>query len=336
MSTGGHWGDAPVDIKAEANGIAPPSFTLPFPDRPEIITANALKLIDLTPNERNKFIFKNLITHLHQFVSETSITTEEWMKTIEFLTAVGQTCSPIRQEFILLSDTLGVSALVDSINNPIVKGGTESSVLGPFFTEDAPEIAAGDSIASEGKGDYMYVEGKVLSTDGTPIPDAIIETWETDGHGFYDTQYAVREKPDCRGRLRTGPDGSYAYRAVTPIPYPIPGDGPVGQMLLALGRHNMRPNHLHIMVEAPGFRKLVTAFYPEGDEWLTSDAVFGVKKSLIVNLKEVNDDAEARKRGFPKGGTFKLLQFDIVLIPEEESKVALEQAREERARNASA
>ncbi|PSS36963.1 hypothetical protein PHLCEN_2v1179 [Hermanssonia centrifuga] len=296
-----------------------------------------LKLVDLTPDEyvpimshdhtlysrrpfrRHKFLVKNLVTHLHQFVNETR---------------VGQTCTPIRQEFILLSDVLGVSALVDAINNPTVKGGTASSVLGPFFTEDALDVALGDSIASEGKGDYMYVEGRVISTDGTPIPDAIIETWETDENGFYDTQYLERDKPDCRGRLHSGPEGKFGYRAVVPVPYPIPGDGPVGELLIALGRHNMRPNHLHLMVEAPGFRKLITALYPEGDEWLSSDAVFGVKKSLVVKLTEVKDDTEARQRGFPRGGSFKLLKFDIVLVPEAESQAALEEATRERARNA--
>ncbi|KAJ3544543.1 hypothetical protein NM688_g5729 [Phlebia brevispora] len=324
------------ETKALPNGIPPPPFDLPFPDKPEVITANLLKLIELCKDERRRFIFKNMITHMHQFVQETSITTEEWMNTIEFLTRVGKKCTPIRQEFILLSDTLGVSALVDAINNPVVKGATESSVLGPFFTVDAPDVAMGDSIASEGSGDYMYVEGKITSTDGTPVSDAIIETWETNGHGYYDTQLPVREKPDCRGRLHSGPDGSYGYRAVVPVSYPVPGDGPVGELLLALNRHNMRPNHLHIMVEAPGFRKLTTAFYPEGDEWLTSDTVFGVKKSLMVKLADVNDDAEARKRGFPNGGPFKLLKFDIVLVPEEQSKAMLEKTIQERAKNAPA
>ncbi|KAI0346414.1 aromatic compound dioxygenase [Trametopsis cervina] len=325
-----------VANKAVGNGLPPPPFPLPYPEKAETITSNLLKLVELAPSDRQKFIFKNLITHLHHFVSETSITTEEWMTTIQFLTRTGQTCTPIRQEFILLSDVLGVSALVDAINNPPINGATESSVLGPFFTEDAPELDTGDSIASEGKGDYMYVEGRVLSTDGKPIPNAIIETWETDGNGNYDTQYAVRDKPDCRGRLHSREDGTYGYRAVVPVPYPIPGDGPVGDLLLSLGRHNMRPNHLHLMVEAPGYQKLVTALYPEGDEWLASDAVFGVKKSLVVSLKEVNDDAEAKKRGFPKGGSFKLLTHDIVLVSAEDSKRARERFASERARNASA
>ncbi|OSX60822.1 hypothetical protein POSPLADRAFT_1040249 [Postia placenta MAD-698-R-SB12] len=326
---------APVpNEKAVPNGNPPPPFYLPFPDRPELITENLLKLVELTPDPRHKFLARTLITHLHQFVNETSLTTEEWMTAIQFLTRVGQTCTPLRQEFVLLSDTLGVSALVDAINNPPISGGTESSVLGPFFTEDAPDVENGESIASEGKGEYMYVEGRVLSTDGTPVSGATVETWETDALGYYDTQYEHRDKPDCRGRLRTDKDGKYGYRAVVPVAYPIPGDGPVGAMVVKLGRHNMRPNHLHMMIEAPGFNKLTTALYPEGDQWLSSDAVFGVKKSLVVSLRDVYDDAESRKRGFPKGGSFKLLQHDIILVPEADSKAARAQYARERAEKA--
>ncbi|KAA1472435.1 aromatic compound dioxygenase [Dentipellis sp. KUC8613] len=325
---------AQVNDHAVSNGIAPPALDLPFPDKPEIITANLLKLTELTPDPRTRFVFRNLITKLHEFVNETSLTTEEWMTTIQFLTRTGQTCTNIRQEFILLSDVLGVSALVDAINNPLIGTSTESSVLGPFFTEDAPELEHGDSIASEGKGEYMYVEGRVLSTTGEPVPNATIETWETDENGFYDTQYSQRDKPDCRGRLRSNAKGEYGYRAVVPVAYPIPGDGPVGDLLLALGRHNMRPNHLHLMVEAPGYKKLITALYPEGDDYLSSDAVFGVKKSLVVTYNQVDDEAEARKRGFPTGSKFKLLTFDIILVTNEESQAALAQRAKEHANGA--
>ncbi|EGO03710.1 hypothetical protein SERLA73DRAFT_175311 [Serpula lacrymans var. lacrymans S7.3] len=313
--------DTSSDVHAAvSNGIPPPDFELPFPDGPEIITANLLKLTELTPDPRTKFIFQNLVKYLHQFVKATNLSTEEWMLAINFLTRVGQTCTPLRQEMILLSDVLGVSALVDSLNNPVTEGATESSVLGPFFTEDAADVALGDSIASEGKGDYMYVEGSIKTTEGKPVPDAVIETWETDADGFYDTQYADRTHPDCRGRLRSGKDGKFGYRAVVPVAYPIPVDGPVGDLLMALNRHNIRPNHLHMIIEAPGFNKLVTAFYPEGDKYVYSDCVFGVKKSLVVTLKDIKDDNEARKRGFPNGGSFKLLELNLVLLSEEQKK----------------
>ncbi|KZT23644.1 aromatic compound dioxygenase [Neolentinus lepideus HHB14362 ss-1] len=321
----------PQQGRAVSNGIPPPNLDLPYPDRPELITQNLLKLTELCPDERKKYIFKNLITHIHHFINETSITTEEWMSTIQFLTRIGQTCTPLRQEFILLSDVLGISALVDALNNPPVSGGTESSVLGPFFTEDAPDVNNGDSIASEGKGEYMYVEGQVIDTHGKPVPNALIETWETDEFGFYDTQYPGREKPDCRGRLRTDKDGKYGYRAVVPVAYPIPGDGPVGELLLMLNRHNMRPNHLHLMIEAPGYQTLTTALYPKGDDWLASDAVFGVKKSLVVSLKDVDNEQQARQCGFPHGSHFKLLKHDIVLVPVAESKAAREQYAREHA-----
>jgi protocatechuate 3,4-dioxygenase beta subunit len=321
--------DAP-GVKATSNGIPAPSFDLPLADRPDTITANIQKLTEQTPNPRHRFIFKALIKHLHQFVNETSLTTDEWMAAIDFLTRTGQKCTPLRQEVILLSDVLGVSALVDSLNNPVAGGATENSVLGPFFTEDAADVDFGESIASEGKGDYMYVEGRILTTDGQPIPNAVIDTWETDADGYYDTQYTNRSFPDCRGRLRSDDDGKFGYRAVVPVAYPVPGDGPVGELLLLLGRHNMRPNHLHVMVEAPGFHKLVTAFYPDGCDYIRSDCVFGVKKSLVVTLKDVVDDEEARKRGFPNGGSFKLLQYDIVLLTEEQSAMMRAGAEEER------
>ncbi|KAL0959722.1 hypothetical protein HGRIS_011414 [Hohenbuehelia grisea] len=300
---------------AVSNGIPPPALDLPFPETPEKITENLKLLNEGTSDPRNHFIFKKLVEHLHDFIRETNITTEEWMNTINFLTRVGQTCTPVRQEFILLSDTLGVSALVDNLNNPRIGNATESSVLGPFFVEDAPEVEHGHSIASEGKGEYMFVEGRVLDMDGNPIAGAIIDTWEADDHGFYDTQY-TDEGMDCRGRLKSDTNGRYAYRAVVPYAYPIPGDGPVGELLVTLGRHNMRPAHLHLIVQAPGYRKLVTALYPEGDEYLKSDCVFGAKESLTVSLKTITDEAETRKRGFPKGDTFKLLTFDIVLAKE--------------------
>ncbi|KAH8994533.1 aromatic compound dioxygenase [Lactarius akahatsu] len=311
---------SPPEVRAAvSNGIPPPVLDLPYPDGAEVITSNILKLIELAPNPRVKFIFQNLVTKLHEFVNETRVTPEEWMTAIEFLTRTGQTCTPLRQEFILLSDVLGVSALVDALNNPPVGAATESSVLGPFFTEDAPDVPLGESIASEGKGEYLYVEGQVRTTSGAPIPGAVIETWETDDKGFYDTQYADRVVADCRGRLVTDKDGKYGYRAIVPVPYPIPGDGPVGDLLLALRRHNIRPNHLHMMIDAPGFRKLTTALYPEGDAYLPSDPVFGVKKSLVVKLVEINDEAEARKRGFSKGTKFKLLTFDFTLLNDAEA-----------------
>jgi len=307
------------DVKrAIPNGFEPRTG-LELPENPEIITRNALALNDAITDPRLKGILTNLIGKLHEFVRENNITTEEWMAAIQFLTATGHKCTDIRQEFILLSDVLGVSALVDALNHPQAGNSTQSTVLGPFFTEDAADVPLGDTIASEGKGRYLYVTGRILDTSRKPIPHATIETWETDEFGFYDTQYVHREKPDCRGRLKADAEGQYKFRAVVPVAYPIPGDGPVGELLSKMQRHNMRPAHLHMMVEARGFETLITSFYPEGDKWLSSDAVFGVKKSLVVSLKDIKSDTEARNKGFPSGGGFKLLEQDIILASHEES-----------------
>ncbi|CAE6338260.1 unnamed protein product [Rhizoctonia solani] len=317
---------APTPSKAVANAQkagAPTVDPSTLPDvsdiRPETITANVNKINSNCPDERMKFVLSRLTYHMHEFVRETSLTTDEWMAGIQFLTATGQTCTDIRQEFILLSDVLGVSALVDAIDHPKVGNSTESTVLGPFFTEDAHDIQHGESIASEDKGEYLYVSGRVVGSNGEPVADAIVDTWETDDQGFYDTQYDNRVEPDCRGRLRTGPNGEYAFRAVVPVAYPIPSDGPVGKLLAKLQRHVYRPAHLHIKIQAVGYETLVTTVFPRGDPFLTCDAVFGAKKSLVVDLKDVDDEALARKRGFKKGSKFKELEFEFVLVKKEDA-----------------
>lgn len=290
--------------------------------RPETITENVNKINSNCPDERTKFVLSRLVHHMHEFVRETSLTTDEWMAGIQFLTATGQTCTSIRQEFILLSDVFGVSALVDAIDHPKVGESTESTVLGPFFTEDAHDIEHGGAIASEDKGEYMYVSGRIVGSRGEPVPNAILDTWETDDQGLYDTQYSDRVEPDCRGRFRTGPNGEYAFRAVVPVAYPIPNDGPVGKLLSTLKRHVYRPAHLHIKIQAEGYETLVTTVFPRGGPFLTSDAVFGAKKSLIVDLKDVDDEALARKRGFKQGSKFKDLEFDFILVKKEDADAA--------------
>ncbi|KAF5383255.1 hypothetical protein D9615_004905 [Tricholomella constricta] len=285
------------------------------------ITDNVHAINSNCTDERTKFIFKSLIDHLHAFVRETSITSS-----LQVGNPIPDTnrenVRSLKPEFILLSDALGVSTLVDTINNAKPPGATEATVLGPFYTEDAHDVLIGDSIASEGKGDYMFVEGRVLDTEGNPIAGAIIDTWETDSNGLYDTQYSNREKPDCRGRLTSAKDGSYSFRAVVPVPYPIPSDGTVGNLLSRLGRHVFRPAHLHMMIEAPGFEKLTTALYFEGDPYLTSDAVFGVRTSLIVNPELVTDVAKTKARGFAEGKPHVYLKQDFILATPEEGAAA--------------
>ncbi|KIK77688.1 hypothetical protein PAXRUDRAFT_834912 [Paxillus rubicundulus Ve08.2h10] len=310
---------------ATSNGVPPPSFQLPLPDNPDIITENLLHLVGQTPNPRLRFIYQLLVQHIHAFVKETKLSTDEFIAAVEFLTRAGQTFAIPRNEMANLAGVLGVPALVWSLNNPVTGGATENDFLGPYYTDDAEDMEVGDSIASEGKGEYMYVEGRVLTTEGEPIPDAVVETWEADHNGLYDIQYVDRVRPDCRGRFRTTKDGSFKYRAIVPQPYPLESDGPVGELLISQRRHNMRPIHLHMIVEAPGYHKLVTMLYPDHCDYLRSDPVFGVKKSLVVKLEQVDDDEEARKRGFPKGGSFKLLKHDIVLLTEEQWTVIQEQ-----------
>jgi protocatechuate 3,4-dioxygenase beta subunit len=248
------------------------------------LTADAVATLADCCDPRLRTVIESLIRHVHAFVQEVELTPEEWLAGIRFLTATGQKCDDYRQEFMLLSDTLGVTALVDEIANGRRAGATEASLLGPFYTENPPEVGRGESIASAGKGVPLVVRGTVRDAAGTPIADAVMDVWGTDGSGTYDTQYA-EHVVDCRGRMRTAADGSFDFRAVVPVSYSVPTDGPVGPLLHALGRHAFRPAHLHFRITAPGYRTLVTAIYAAGDPYLRSDAVFGVHDSLIEEFR---------------------------------------------------
>ena len=246
-----------------------------------------------------------LVRHLHEFAKEVELTEQEWEIGIDFLTRTGGICSPERQEFILLSDTLGFSMLVDAINNRRPEGATENTVFGPFHVEGAPVRAMGDSISLDCKGKPCLYEGRVLDLDGRPIAGAKIDVWCDNEDGFYDVQQPdVQPKWNNRGVFLTGPDGRYSFVGIKPVSYPIPDDGPVGQMLTALGRHPFRPAHMHYLVTAPGFEKLVTHTFVGGDPYLDSDTVFGVKKSLIAPFEAVEG-----------GGTRWRSPFDFVLTP---------------------
>ncbi|RPB09944.1 aromatic compound dioxygenase [Morchella conica CCBAS932] len=282
----------------------------------ENITANTHIINSQGPDKRLQFLMHSLVSHLHDFARETRLTTDEWMGAIHFLTATGQKCTDTRQEFILLSDTLGLSMLVDAMNHPKPPGATEGTVLGPFHTHDALEFENGESICSAGKGEAMLVLCTLRDTAGRPVVGASVDIWETDETGHYDTQYADRGGPDCRGILRSGEDGFW-FKGIRPVPYPVPTDGPVGDMLLKLKRHAYRPSHMHFKINAPGFDELVTALYVRGDPYETSDAVFGVKSSLIIDLRKIEDAALAAKHGMQVGDW--LLVHDFVIITNEES-----------------
>ncbi|HEV7307217.1 intradiol ring-cleavage dioxygenase [Ensifer sp.] len=250
-------------------------------------------------DERLKQIMEVVTRKLHEAVREIEPTQEEWMDAILFLTRTGQMCNEWRQEFILLSDTLGVSMLVDAINNRKPSGASESTVLGPFHVQDAPELKMGANICLDQKGEDMVVGGRILDTEGRPIVDAVIDVWQANDEGFYDVQQkGIQPEFNLRGVFRTGADGRYWFRAVKPKYYPIPNDGPVGQMLEHLGRHPNRPAHLHYIIKADGYETLITHIFDPDDPYIHSDAVFGVKQSLLATFRRVEDPSRAADYGF--------------------------------------
>jgi len=244
-----------------------------------------LKKLEGAKDPRFKQVMTSLIRHLHAFVRETELTEAEWFAGIQFLTATGQKCDGKRQEYILLSDTLGVSMLVDAINHRKPGGATETTVLGPFYVPGAKNMPMWADIAQKAPGEPAYVFGRVLDVGGKPIAGATIDVWQTDGEGFYDVQRPGGNESYARGKFTTAADGRYGFRTVKPVSYPIPTDGPVGKMLLGMGRHPYRPAHVHAIISAPGYEKVATHLFVKGDAYLDSDAVFGVKHSLVVDFK---------------------------------------------------
>ena len=254
---------------------------------------------------RLALVLSRLVTHLHAFVKDVELTQEEWAVAIDFLTRTGQTCDDKRQEFILLSDVLGVSMLVDAINNRRPPAATENTVQGPFHVAGAPEREMGENISLDGKGESCLFEGRVLDTDGSPIEGARIDVWSDNADGFYDVQQLnVQPRWNNRGIFVTGSDGAYSFRGIKPVSYPVPVDGPVGDVLRGMGRHPYRPAHTHVIVTAPGFQTLVTHVFVGDDPYIDSDTVFGVKESLKAPFEPAaGGDTEWR------------CPFDFVLAP---------------------
>lgn len=282
--------------------------------REQFVTDIALKSFEDSPNDRLKDIMQSLTKHLHDFAREVRLTENEWNAGIKFLTDAGHITTGTRQEFVLLSDVLGVSMQTIAINNEAYDNATEATVFGPFFVEDAPEIDNGGDMAFGAKGQPCWVEGTVKDTDGHPLPGARIEVWECDEDGFYDVQYNDG-RTATRAHLFADENGEYRFWGLTPVPYPIPYDGPVGKMLDAVGRSPMRASHLHFMVSAPEKHTLVTHIFVNGCEYLKRDTVFGVKPSLIK-------DFEQQTAGTPTPDGRELdrdwarVRFDIVLPPQ--------------------
>jgi hydroxyquinol 1,2-dioxygenase len=282
--------------------------------REEALTGKVLASFDGAPDERLKTVVQALTSHLHAFIREVRLTEEEWSAAIDFLTEAGHLTDDKRQEFILLSDVLGASMQTITVNNQAYGDATEATVLGPFFVQGAPRAELGADIAGDAAGEPCWVEGTVTDTDGNPLPGARLEVWEADEDGFYDVQY-TDERVAARAGLVAGADGAYRFWGLTPTPYPIPHDGPVGLLLAATGRSPMRASHLHFMVSAPGKRTLVTHIFVRDDELLGSDTVFGVVPSLVKDF-----DRQPPGTPTPDGRdlgdrSWSRVRFDIVLAP---------------------
>ena len=279
---------------------------------PENITDAVLEQMSTTPDPRMKEIMESAVRHLHAFAREVKLTPAEWIKGIEFMTKVGQMCNPARQEFILLSDTMGLSALVNIMHDKTkMEEATGASLLGPFFRENTPQFQHGASIADAKKGGQEIVlYGRITNAQGVPLPNAMLTVWQTAADGRYDIQNSM-EEIDCRGIFFSDERGNYLVRTVRPLGYYIPLDGPVGQMVIAQKRHGKRPAHIHFLICAPGYRELVTALYVAGDEHLDDDVVFGASGDLVAEIKD--DDPASPIKSVPS------VHFDFSLACESEA-----------------
>ncbi|WP_416968831.1 dioxygenase [Streptomyces sp. 4F14] len=266
-----------------------------------------------TADPRLRELLGSLTRHLHDFVRETRLTGEEWERAVGFLTATGQACTDTRQEFILLSDVLGVSMLVETVN-AAAGPGTESTVLGPFHMTESPVRELGADIDLLGSGEPCVVSGRVLSDDGTPLPGAVLDVWQADTEGFYDVQQPDVQPPgNGRGLFTADGEGRFWFRTCVPDAYPIPTDGPVGDLLRATGRHPYRPAHIHFIADAPGHEPVTTHIFVAGGRYLDSDAVFAVKQSLVQDFTPTDDPVLAREFGV--ANPFRHARFDLVLNP---------------------
>ena len=266
-------------------------------------------------SERLREVMDSITRHLHAAIKEIEPTQEEWMQAIMFLTDTGHKCDDWRQEFILLSDVLGVSMLVDAINSRRPVGASENTVLGPFHVQGTPEYEMGTNICLDGKGEDMVVRGRVLDVDGKPISGVKIDVWQANDEGFYDVQQkGIQPDYNLRGVFRTGDDGAYWFKAVRPKHYSIPADGPVGALLEDLGRHPFRPAHLHYIISKDGYDEVTTHIFDPDDPYINNDSVFGVKESLIASFEKIEDPAKLSEMGFV-GPHYWDVEFDFVLAP---------------------
>jgi hydroxyquinol 1,2-dioxygenase len=286
-------------------------------DQSSITDAVVARFSD-TPDPRLRRIVTSLVRHLHDFVKDVELTQDEWKRGVEFLTRTGHLCDDKRQEFILLSDVLGISMLVDAINHPVGEAATQTTVLGPFYVAGVPESESGCDVARGAAGEPLYIEGKVSSAKGGAIPGALVDLWQADPDGYYDVQ---RGKDLClRTRLRSDARGHFHLWSVVPSPYPIPNDGPVGELLEATARHPNRPAHVHFMIAAPGHETLVTHVFAADSPWLDSDAVFGVKDSLVVEFARAPPGIAPDGRRMESA--YRRLCYDFVLSPSRPERIS--------------
>ncbi|GAA2274364.1 hydroxyquinol 1,2-dioxygenase [Streptomyces ruber] len=276
------------------------------------VTEQAVDSLRGTADPRLRELLTGLIRHLHDFARETRLTHEEWARAIGFLTATGRASTGTRQEVILLSDVLGLSMLVEAVNAHTGPAATEPAVLGPFHLTESPVRALGADIDLVGGGEPCVVSGRVLSEDGTPLPGAVLDVWQADGHGFYDVQRPDVQPPgNGRGLFTADEAGRYRFRTCVPSPYPVPVDGPVGELLRATGRHPCRPAHIHFIATADGHTPVTTHLFVAGSDYLDSDAVLAVRSSLVRDFTETDDPALAEQCGV--GNPFRHARFDLVL-----------------------
>jgi hydroxyquinol 1,2-dioxygenase len=279
------------------------------------LTAAVVRSFEETPDPRVKFLMEELVKSLHGFVRKTDLTFDEWGYAIDFLTRVGQKCTPSRQEFILLSDVLGVSMLVDAVNHPSREGATETTVLGPFYVGVHKSMPHGADISPSLTGERMFVQSRVTDLKGKPLAGAAVDVWHADDDGYYDTQRPAYETegPSMRARFITDADGRFFFRTILPCSYPIPTDGPVGEMILQVRRHPNRPAHIHFLVDAPGYEPLVTHVFIEGDKYLDTDVVFGVKDELVSKVEKRSDPL--MPDGKPAAAPWHLMTYEFRMKP---------------------
>ncbi|MFF8673537.1 intradiol ring-cleavage dioxygenase [Streptomyces sp. NPDC015242] len=278
------------------------------------LTEQVVTGLRATADPRLRELLTALVRHLHDFARETRLTREEWERAIAFLTATGQACTGTRQEFILLSDVLGLSMLVETLHGDRAPGTTESTVLGPFHLTESPVRQLGDDVDLVGGGEPCVVSGRVRSADGTPLSGAVVDVWQADDQGHYDVQQpGVQPAGNGRGLFTADAEGRFWFRTCVPAPYPIPTDGPVGALLRATGRHPYRPAHIHFIASAAGHTPVTTHLFVGGGDYLDSDAVFAVKESLVRDFAETDDPSLAREFGVPN--PFRHARFDLVLEP---------------------